>query len=103
MRSIFTKTALAALIGLGSIAAVPAVASAHDHVRVIVDHGPRHHMDERRFCSNREAVWRAERSGMRRALVVARSPNRIVLEGQRGYRKDRMVVADRPGCPIVRR
>lgn len=105
MTSLFTKAAFAALIGLGAIAAVPSVAAARDvGVRIEVRDGyHRPHWNDRRACSNREAVWRAERSGMRRAYVAGRGPNRIILEGKRGYRFDRMVVANRPGCPIIRR
>ncbi|HWU63507.1 MAG TPA: hypothetical protein VN112_15925 [Ensifer sp.] len=107
MTSLFTKAAFAALIGLGSIATLPSVAAARDvGVRVEVRDGYYHHRPRwqaPRACSNREAVWRAARSGMRGAAVIGRSPNRVILEGKRGYRMDRMVVANRPGCPIIRR
>lgn len=107
MTSLFAKAAFAVLIGLGSMAAVPSIASARDMgVQIEVRDGYRHHRphwQERRACTNREAVWRAERSGLRGAAVIGRSPNRVILEGKRGYRIDRMVVANRPGCPILRR
>lgn len=107
MTSLFTKAAFAALIGLGSIATVPTVASARDvGVRVEVRDGYHQHrprMQPARACTNREAVWRAVNSGLRGAYVIGRSPNRVILEGKRGYRMDRMVVANRPGCPIIRR
>ncbi|MCD2179126.1 hypothetical protein [Rhizobium sp. C1] len=107
MTSLFTKAAFAVLIGLGSIATVPSMAAARDvGVRVEVRDGYYHHRPRShapRACTNREAVWRAASSGMRGAYVIGRSPNRVILEGKRGYRLDRMVVANRPGCPIIRR
>lgn len=107
MTSLFTKAAFAALIGLGSIATLPSIAAARDvGMRVEVRDDYRHHRphwQERRACTNREAVWRATQSGMRGAAVIGRSANRVILEGKRGYRMDRMVVANRPGCPIIRR
>ncbi len=107
MTSLFTKAAFAALIGLGAIATVPSIAAARDvGVRVEVRdgyHRDRPRAEPMRACTNREAVGRAMQSGLRGAAVVDRSPNRITLEGKRGYRMDRMVVANRPGCPIIRR
>lgn len=109
MISLFTKAAIAAVVGLGSIAAVPAVASARD-VGVVVEIGHHdrhykrpHHWQPRQACTNREAVWRAKSTGLRGAYVAGRGRNRIVVEGHRGHRFDRMVIADRRGCPIIRR
>jgi hypothetical protein len=108
MTSFFTKAALATLIGLGSIATVPVAASARD-VGIVVEVGHHdrhykrpHHWRPRQACSNREAIWRAKSAGLRGAHVAGRGRNRIVVEGRRGHRFDRMVIADRRGCPIVR-
>ena len=107
MTSLLTKAAFAALIGLGSIATAPSIASARDMGgQMEMRDGYRHerpNWQQGRACTNREAVWRAERSGLRGAAVIGRSPNRVILEGKRGYRMDRMVVANRPGCPTLRR
>lgn len=111
MPSLFSKAALAAVIGLGSMAAVPSMASARDvGIRVEID-GPRHHhMPPPRYyrhvprvaCTNGEALHRARRSGLHRAYIVRRTPSRIVIEGLRRGHPDRMVIADRRGCPIIR-
>jgi hypothetical protein len=112
MFRIFTKAALAALIGLGAMSAIPATASANDFgVRIEVA-GPRHHYDDRRhsndryyrgpMCSNRLALQKAARTGLRGARIVARSPRAVVIEGRRHHRHDRMVFANNRGCPIVR-
>lgn len=111
MLSLFSKAALAAFIGLGSIAAVPSMASARDvGIHVEID-GPRpHHMPPPRIyrhgpriaCTNGEALHRARRSGLHRAYIVRRTPERIVLQGQRRGHPDRMVIADRRGCPVIR-
>lgn len=113
MTSLFTKAALATLIGLGSIATVPAAASARDvGIVVQVGHNDRHykrphhwrppHWRQRNACTNREAVWRAKSTGLRGAYIAGRGRNRIVVQGHRGHRFDRMVIANRRGCPVIR-
>lgn len=110
MISLIGKTALAALIGLGSMAIVPATASARD-AGIYFEFGTpgRHHLPPPRyrpyrriFCTNGQALHRARRSGLHKAYIVRRTPSRIVLEGRRRGHHDRMVVADRRGCPIIR-
>lgn len=115
--------ALSALIGLGALAAVPAVAQAdgiylnfgHSGPRLGVYDGGREQVrdwrrdrdwrdrDRRRSCTPERALDKAERMGLRRARVVDMGRSTIKVAGRK-Y-NDRVVVVfgrDR-GCPIIYR
>ncbi|MBN9243223.1 MAG: hypothetical protein J0I98_10550 [Mesorhizobium sp.] len=115
--------ALSALIGLGALAAVPAVAQAdgvylnfgHSGPRFGVYDGGREQVrdwrrdrdwrdrDWRRSCTPERALDKAERMGLRRARVVDMGRSTIKVAGRK-Y-SDRVVVVfgrDR-GCPIIYR
>lgn len=110
----FIKTAtLSALIGLGGLTAMPASASADSlHLSLGGPAAPVFSVqfdrrgDERRFdrrgCSAREAVRKAERMGLRRAHV--RSENRRVIRvaGRVRGGMDVITFANARGCPVVR-
>ena len=100
------KAILAAAIGLGSLAAIPASAMASD-TGLRIDVRDRWHQDDRGMrrdrCAPGFALDKAERSGLRRARVVMQTPARIVVEGWRFNHRDRMVFANDRGCPIIRR
>ena len=107
MTSIFTKFAIAAVLGLGTLATIPAVASAQDnrpHMGV-VGHGDQYNrrpMGNRMSCSSGQAVEKASRTGLRGAHVVRRDNGRVVVEGRRMHRISRIVFANVRGCPIIR-
>jgi hypothetical protein len=115
--------ALSALIGLGALAAVPAVAQAdglylnfgHSGPRFGVYDGGRERVrdwrhdrdrrdrDWRRGCSPDRALDKAERMGLRRARIVDVGRSTIKVAGRKF--NDRVVVVfgrDR-GCPIIYR
>ena len=117
MTNIFAKAAIAAVLSLGTLAAIPAAASANDFGVYFGVGGPgyhhRHHNDRRDYrvfhgerhagrCSDGRAIWKAERTGLHRAYVTRRGPGRVVVEGRRHHRFDRMVFANSRGCPIIR-
>ncbi len=128
MTTLFKKTILAAVLGLGALtASVPAASAASLSVTVdtvgyrngflqVQDWGGRHDRDrwdrrhDRRHgdwgrrgrCSPGLAVAKARDFGLRRARIADISPRRVVVEGFRhgGYR--RMIFINDRGCPIRR-
>jgi hypothetical protein len=110
--------ALSALIGLGTLAAVPAHADSiylgfghNNNPRVGVYTGDndgfyRVHRRERhwrRSCSPNRALNKAERMGLRRARIVDVSRRTVKVAGrQRGHRL-MVVFANRRGCPVIYR
>lgn len=114
MASIFTKAALAVLVGFSGMAAIPAAASASDIGFYIGVGGPGHHyrgappryFHGRHFrdgvCTNRHAVMKARESGLRHARVVHRGPGRVVVEGKRHRGYDRTVFANNARCSVIR-
>lgn len=120
------KTALlSALIGLGGLAAVPAVAQAdglylnfgggsgfgihagdrygrHDW-RPGGAYGRDHGRDWRRGCSARSALTKAGRMGLRQARVVDAGPRTVKVAGRKFNHRQMVVFANRAGCPIVHR
>lgn len=114
--------ALSALIGLGTLAVVPATAQAEgvylnygngqggfgvqvgDYDRVDYRRGGHHYdrYDRRRGCSPERAVDKAERYGVRRAHVVDVSRRTITVSGRKWGERVRMTFAREPSCPIVR-
>lgn len=123
----FAKTAaLSALIGLGTLAAVPAQAQANSmqfhnaNSTVTVQWGgghyrgdrwdrggrwhrggPRHHRPA--ACTPGQAVHKAQRMGLRNARVVNANRNVIRVAG-RSWRDGRtaIVFARAPHCPVIR-
>lgn len=123
----FIKTAaLSALIGLGTIAAVPATAQAQSggvylgfgnqgpSIGVQFNDRGRHdwrgdRRDDRRHgfrpdrgCSAREAVRKAERMGLRRARVIGENRRIVRVAGRaRGHGPAVIVFANARNCPVV--
>jgi hypothetical protein len=120
MFSRFKTAALSALIGLGTLAAVPAAAQAdglylnygghHGGVGVGVQIGDRDRVDYRRRehsrpgwgCTPHRAVNKAERYGVRRARVVDVDRRTITVAGRKWHRHVRMTFGRAPSCPIIR-
>lgn len=104
--------ALSALIGLGTLAAIPASAQA-DGLYLNFGGGPRFGMyagdrdwrprDWRRSCTADRALDKADRMGIYRARVVGEDRYTIRVAGRKFG--DRVVVAfgREPSCPILRR
>lgn len=112
--------ALSALIGLGTLAAIPATAQAeglylnygggHSGVGIgvqIGDYDRIHYRDHRRDRRNRgctpyRALDKAERYGVRRARVVDVDRRTITVSGRKWGERVRMTFGRAPHCPIVR-
>lgn len=125
------KTAvLSALIGIGTLAAVPATASADglylnfggDGPRLGIqasDHGNRHwrgdrrddwrrdewrrDRDWRRMCTPGRAIDKAERMGLRRARVVDVGRQTIRVAGRKYNQRVVVVFGRDRNCPVVYR
>lgn len=122
MLKVVTRALLVAMVGMGGLSAVPAVALA-DGIYFGFDTGPTYHRDRDRFapppgvydrhgpppgfdrhgprgeCSDREALRRAWRMGLERPEIVRVTPRRVIVEGQVGRRLRQMEFANVPGCP----
>jgi hypothetical protein len=119
----FKTAAVSALIGLGTLAAIPASAQAEG---VYLNYGGRHHSgvgigvefgdydrvdyrDEYRYgrhhfrrCTPERALNKAERMGVRRARVVDVDRRTIEVVGRRWGERVHITFARAPRCPIVR-
>ncbi|ESY65588.1 hypothetical protein NKI77_27935 [Mesorhizobium opportunistum] len=123
MYTTIKTAALSALVGLGTLAAIPAHADSlylgfgnNNDPRFGVyagDDGYRHRRDERRDdwrgdgwrrgCSPDRALDKAERMGLHRARIV--DANRRVVKVMGRQYGDRVVIvfANERGCPIINR
>ena len=101
MTNLFAKAGIAALIALGGISATAVTASANDFHPGIQQVRYDHHRG--RACSPVLAVRKARDMGLHRAHINKVTPRRVVVEGfgRRGH--DRVVFANVPGCPLIRR
>lgn len=117
------KTAiLSAVIGLGTLAAIPATAQADglylnyggrhsgvgvgvhigDYDRVDYRWGHRYDRRDYRRCTPHRAVNKAERFGVRRARVVDVDRRTITVAGRKWGDRVRMTFGRAPHCPVVR-
>lgn len=101
--------ALSALVGLGSLAAVPAANADGLYFSIGQGHhyrGPvyrRHHVRPiRQACTPRHALNKAARYGVYRAHVVRANRNVIRVRGFNHRRPVAMTFARAPGCPVIR-
>lgn len=113
------KTAtLSALIGLGTLAAVPAHADSiylgfgnDSEPRVGVYNGdddgyrpePPRDRDWRRSCSPERAVDKAERMGLRRARLIDINRRTVKVAGRQYGDRVVIVFANERGCPVLNR
>ncbi|MCX7303688.1 MAG: hypothetical protein NTV73_05010 [Hyphomicrobiales bacterium] len=120
----FKNATLSAIIGLGTLAAIPPTAQADG---VYLNYGTGHHgagigmqvgeydradyryRDEYRGgrhsgwgCTPYRAVDKAERYGVRRARVVDMNHRSITVAGRKWGNYVRMTFGREPSCPIVR-
>ncbi|RUV66638.1 MAG: hypothetical protein EOR30_15145 [Mesorhizobium sp.] len=112
--------ALSALIGLGTLAAIPATAQAdsiylgfgnNDDPRVGVYTGDddyfyrerRRERDWRRSCSPNRALYKAERMGLRRARIIDVSRRTVKVAGRQYGDRVVIVFANERGCPVIYR
>lgn len=111
--------ALSAVIGLGTLAAVPATAQADSFYFGITPNGPsfgfygdssrrwdrdrRHHHRRhyRRDCTTWQAVHKAERMGVHRAHVRAENRRVIRVAGRKHGQRVAITFAKAPRCPVV--
>jgi hypothetical protein len=113
--------ALSALIGLGTLAAIPATAQAEG---LYLNYGSGHHSgvgigvqigdydrdyrdyrrDRRHFrgCTPNRALNKAERLGLRRAHVVDVNRRTIKVSGRKYGERVRITFARAPNCPVIR-
>ena len=118
MTGFVTRMTVAALLGLGSLTAVPAVALADgvyfsfgdgprmDHrPRDYEGHRPREFRDRdmdrgRGFCEERFALRKAWRMGLEDPQIARVTPRRVIVEGAGRHRRMVQVqFANVPGCP----
>ncbi|MCT7374931.1 hypothetical protein [Chelativorans salis] len=107
--------ALSAFLGLGTLAAIPAVAQAdgfyfsfghknphygtpRGHSRYYRHHRPRHAA----ACTPRSAIHKAYRMGLRHARVADVGRRAIRVSGVRHHRRASIVFARAPHCPVIR-
>ncbi|TIL86275.1 MAG: hypothetical protein E5Y65_27345 [Mesorhizobium sp.] len=113
--------ALSALIGLGTLAAIPATAHADsiylgfgndDDPRVGVYSGDdddgyyrerRRERDWRRSCSPNRALGKAERMGLRRARIIDVGRRTVKVAGRQYGDRVVVVFANERGCPVLYR
>ncbi|TIT51621.1 MAG: hypothetical protein E5W72_10955 [Mesorhizobium sp.] len=112
---------LSALIGLGTLAAIPATAHAdsiylgfgnNDDPRVGVYTGDdddgyyrerRRDRHWRRSCSPERAVNKAERMGLRRARIIDINRRTVKVAGRQYGDRVVIVFANERGCPVIYR
>ena len=130
MLKILRNLTLSALVGLGTIAAIPVAAEAasgsvylgfgsgqNQGVNFRFDdrgrhhyRGERHHSERRghgshhmRECSPRDALGKASRMGLRRARIVDVNRRTIRVAGRsNGHRQATIIFGKAPSCPILR-
>lgn len=110
--------ALSALVGLGTLAAVPAHADSlylgfgnNNDPRFGVytgDDGYRHRRDERRGdwrrgCSPDRALNKAERMGLHRVRIVDVNRRTVKVAGRQDGDRVVVVFANERGCPVIYR
>jgi len=106
--------ALSALVGLGTVTAMPAHADSlylgfgnNNEPRVGVnngdDNGFRRDRDWRRSCSPDRALDKAERMGLRRARIVDVSRRTVKVAGRQDGDRVVVVFANERGCPVIYR
>jgi hypothetical protein len=118
MFRIIRTAALAAVLGIGAMAATPSAAEASTasfsfgfgsgsgafSVQIGPghrDHGRYHH---RRYCSDRQALSKARDMGLRNARVARASHRNVEIRGWSRWRGHQAIVFSRaPHCPIVAR
>lgn len=90
----FASAALVAPIVLSGVLAFgqPASAAGADGLR-----------QNARICSPLMAVRKARAMGLRGPEIRDMSPRRVVVIGRSGHRRDRIVFANVPGCPLLHR
>lgn len=111
--------AISTMIGLGTLAAIPA-AQADSFYFGITPHGPsagvvvegghsyrhddRHSGRDRwgRGCSTGEALRKADRMGIDRVRVTRETPRSITVSGRNHGRYVAVSFAKSPSCPIIR-
>lgn len=113
----FKMAGISALIGLGTLMALPAGAQADNLYfgfgigarsgDYVAGQSGRSHRAERgrhhnRSCSAWQAARKAERLGMRRARVVDVNRRVIRVVGRANHGRTQMVFARTRGCPIIR-
>jgi hypothetical protein len=114
----FKTAALSALIGLGTLAAIPAQAEGlylnyggrHSGVGIgvqigdydRVDYRDHYRRDYRRGCTPYRALNKAERMGIRRARVVDVDRRTIEVAGRKWGERVRVTFARAPHCPVIR-
>ncbi len=102
MSGIFIKAGIAAMIAFGAISAFSSAASAGDFDARVQQ--VRYDPHGARICSPVVAVQKARRGGMRHAVIADVTPRRVIVEGRNRWgRPDRVVFANVPGCPSIRR
>lgn len=108
---------LAAVIGLSSLAAMPAAQAdgiyfsigqggaaltVSDHDRRHRGHGWDRHDRRSPACSARQAISKAHGMGLRRARIVREDRRTVHVAGRFRYGRGIVVFARAPHCPVIR-
>lgn len=104
--------ALSAILGLGTLAAIPATAQAGSFYFGISSHGPSfgyhnagyghsRHWD-RHACTPRKALHKANRIGIHRAHIRSVNRHTIRVSGRKHGHRINVTFAKAPHCPIIR-
>ncbi|WP_083347262.1 hypothetical protein [Rhizobium sp. LCM 4573] len=113
MTNLIAKLGIAALVALTGFSAVPTIAAASSPElgiqQVQYREGDRIYRPGRPDrpgrpgCSPRLAVEKARYMGLRRARVVGADRRVVVVSGFDRRGRDRVIFANRRGCPLIRR
>jgi hypothetical protein len=108
MSNIIKKTALAGLVALGAMAAVPAAHADGLYFQFGLSGGDvvyksRDYDRHERRCTPERALNKAERLGFRRVELERVNRNRIVVSGRKhGEWSDIVFSRDGRNCPVIR-
>ncbi|MFU0507364.1 hypothetical protein [Pseudaminobacter sp. NGMCC 1.201702] len=103
---------VSAILGLGTLAAVPATAQADNFYFGISSHGPSFGYHgagyghgygwDRRDCTPRKALRKAQRIGVHRAHIRSVNRHTIRVSGRKHGHRINVTFAKAPHCPIIR-
>jgi len=99
--NLFARAGTAGLIALGALSAMAASAPAASLGAAVET--MRYDPHGARICSPLVAVRKAREAGLRHAEIAAITPRRVVVTGRNRHGTDRIVYANLPGCPLLRR
>lgn len=98
---LFSKTCAGSLVALAGMSIVVPVAAAAGLAAPVET--VRYDPHGARICSPLVAMAKARDTGMRHAEISTITAHRVVVTGRNRHGPERMVFANLPGCPVLRR